>query len=823
MDESIMKASTFTNIAVKTVGFLGFHSTGRGMGSSLSTAALATKPKEWPERKSENKDACNDVVTNGIFDILHQPGIYVDSITFASLLHECINVKSLIYGKLVHAHMIRTGVYPGIFLQNNLVNMYAKSGCVLDARKVFDRMPERSLVTWTGMIAGYAQNGYSKEAICVFCQMQRAGRESNHFTFSSVLQACASLADVENGKQVHAQVVKTGFECNVFAGSALLDMYCKCGFMEHARALFDKMPKKDVVSWTAMITGYAQNQQDEEALKVFSEMQWAGMKPNQFTFASVVGVCATLAALDQGKEVHAYVIKTGFESDVCVGSILTDMYAKCGHIGEALKLFDKMPNRDMISWTATIGAYAQNGCANEALELFCEMLRTGVKPNQYTFASVFMACASIAALQHGRQFHVHVIKMVFDLDIFVGSALVDMYAKCGSIADACHMFQKIPTPNVVSWNSMIAGYAQHGHSKEALQLFERMQVAGTKPNHITFVAVLSACSHVGLVDEGRQYFDSMSRKFGITPSIKHYACMVDLLSRAGRLEEAEDLINKMPFEPDSVIWRGILGGCRLHGNMELGKQAAESLIAAEPHNSATYVLLSNIYASAGMWDDVKKVRQMMKDRGVKKETGYSWIEIKNKVHAFIAGDRSHPQTEKIYAKLEQLTGQIRETGYAPDTNFVLHDVEKEQKELFLCYHSEKLAIAFGLISAPHLTAIRVIKNLRMSAAQTPASLLFSGSVSIEIISCRYECIRISFSNPQKLGAMEIKAEQSFESTIRRATPLGSLHRALQRSHIIGYLWPSMIIQQSVRRGTIVGVDLRPPRQAPVDFIVVDNK
>lgn len=314
------------------------HTKFRGFGVGFNSADT-TKPEKWLQQKGQGNGQCN------IFGILHEPGNFFDSFSYARLLQHCINAKSLAFGKLSHAHMITTGFQPGIFIKTNLINLYGKAGCVLDARNVFDNMPERNWVTWTAIISVYSQKGYSNEALGIFREMQRAGRRPDQFTFGSVLRACSELAVVETGEQVHTHVVKSGFEGDIYAGSALVDMYLKCGIMDDARKVFDRMQKKDVVLWTALITGYALNQLGLKALNAFCQMQSTGLKGNEFTFASVVGVCSSLAALDQGKEVHGHIIKNGFESEVCVGSVLIDMYGKCGHMDDALKLFEKMPDR----------------------------------------------------------------------------------------------------------------------------------------------------------------------------------------------------------------------------------------------------------------------------------------------------------------------------------------------------------------------------------------------------------------------------------------------------------------------------------------------
>lgn len=299
----------------------------------------------------------------------------------------------------------------------------------------------------------------------------------------------------------------------------------------------------------------------------------------------------------------------------------------------------------------------------------------GIEPDEYTFTSILSTCASLASLEQGKQIHAHVVKNMFGSDVFVGSALVDMYAKCGSIDDAQKVFYEMPDQNVVSWNTIIVGCARHGCVKMAQDFFHQMQRAGIKPDHVTFVGILSVCSHAGLVDEGFDYFDYMTNYCRIAPRLEHYTCIIDLLGRAGRLDEAEYLITKAPFEPNALVWRTLLGACRTHGNIDLGRLAAENLLKLEPQDAMTYVLLSNIYAAAGRWDDVSNLREIMKYRGVKKEPGCSWIEVRNKVHVFVVGDRSHPETEAIYQKLDELISQMREAGYVPNTKFVLQDTE----------------------------------------------------------------------------------------------------------------------------------------------------
>eukprot|EP01018_Ginkgo_biloba_P021393 Gb_16101 [translate_table: standard] len=672
--------------------------------------ATSTLKGEVDANNSSLKDVrrlCEQGRLKEALRVFHRMKQSLDNSTYVSLLRGCTRKKSLSDGKRVLAHINERGFMPDKLLRNTIVNMYAKCGSLGDARIVFNQMPERDVFSWTVMIAAYAKQGFAKEASTLFHQMQRAGIQPNQFTFASVLSACA---DLEAVKDVHEKISRSGFQSDAFVGSALVDMYGKYGSIEDARNAFDKIPQRDLVLWNAMIAAYSRLEHSEEAFTLLSQMQRTGIQPDQYTFASVLPACAILAVL---KDVHEQIIRSGFQSDVFLGSALVDMYAKCGSIENARHVFDKMPQRDVVSWNAMISAYASQGPSQEALKLFYQMQRTSIQPNQFTFASVLPACANLAALEQGMEIHKEIIRSGILCDIVVESAVLDMYAKCGNIEKARNLFHKMPQRNAVSWTSMIAGYAMHGRPKEALKLFEQMQHSGINPNHVTLVCVLSACCHAGLVDKGQHYFDCMSQYYHITPTMEHYGCMVDLLGRAGRLDEAQEFINKMPIKPDASVWGCLLGACRIHNNLELGERVAEHIFELDPTNSGPYVLLSNMYAAVGRWDDIEKVRNMMKDRKVVKTPGCSWIEVNKQVHAFLVGDRSHPQTERIYAKLERLSRQMKAAGYVPNTRFVLNDVEEEQKQQILCYHSEKLAIAFGLISTTPGTTIRVIKNLRM--------------------------------------------------------------------------------------------------------------
>jgi pentatricopeptide repeat protein len=674
---------------------------------------------------------CEESLT--LYYQMQHAGVNPDNFTYSFVLKACGSLSDLQEGREIHHQILKSGDESNVFVGTALIDMYAKCGRVELARQLFDKMSMRNVVTWSAMIAGYAQNERGNETLALFREMQVAGVVPNSVTMVSVVSMCASLAGMRQAKWVHGYVIRGGFDSDLSVGNALLDMYAKCGSTEIAHHLFDKMSERDVVSWSVMIVRHAQNGNANEALKLFWQMHLAGMKPDSVTMASVIPACANLGALQHGEAIHSYIIRSGFEWDVSVGNALIDMYAKCGRIETACQYFDKMFKKDVVSWTSMIGGFSQNGYANKAIALFCQMPLTGVRPNSVTLVSVLPACAHLSALEQGRWIHAYAIRNGLECDVSVGNALVDMYAKCGSVETARLLFDKLHNRDVVSWNTMITGYGMHGYGEDALALFNQMQRTEMKPDYVTFIGVLSACRHAGLVDEGRQYFNYINQDYGITPKMEHYACMVDLLGRAGCLDEAHDFIKRMPVEPSASVWGALLLACRIHRNIKLAECASKHLIELEPNNSGNYVLLSNIYAAAGRWDDVTKMRTMLKNRRVKKGPGCSWIEIKNKVHAFFVGYRSHPQLEKISAMLESLTLQIKAAGYTPETDFVLHDVEEEEKEYILCGHSEKLALAFGLFNTYPGTPIRISKNLRVCGDCHSAIKFISNIVGREII------------------------------------------------------------------------------------------
>ncbi|KAJ4715635.1 Pentatricopeptide repeat [Melia azedarach] len=749
---------------------------------------------------------------------------------YAHLLQTSFKSRNPFVGKLVHALLVKSGLQLSVFLKNNLMNFYAKTGSIFDAKKVFDEMPvktvyswntilsayakqdrldlahavfdmmpNRDSVSWTTIIVRYKEIGRFENAIRMFLEMVKDRVSPTQFTITSVLASCTAIGDLSAGKKVHSFVVKLGLTGCVNVANSLLNMYAKTGDQTMAKAVFDgmglknvsswnvvismhinsgrfdlarsqfdQMSVRDVVTWNSMITGYNQNGYDVEALDMFGDMlKDSSLKLDKFTLASVLSACANLEKLEHGKQIHAYIIRTEFNATGAVGNALISCYAKAGgveiaqkivdhsgisyldviaftalldgyiklgDIGPARRIFDSLRDRDVVAWTAMLVGYEQNGLNKDAVELFRSMVREGPKPNNYTLAAMLSVSSSLASLDHGKQIHASAVRSGEASSLSVSNALITMYSRAGNINVARRVFNLIHWHReTVSWTSMIVALAQHGLGEEAIRLFERMLALGIKPDHITHVGVLSACTHRGLVDQGRNYYNMMKNVHRIEPTRSHYACMVDLFGRAGLLQEAYDFIENMPIEPDVVAWGSLLSSCRVYKNLELGKIAAEKLLLIEPGNSGAYSALSNLYSSCGKWEEAAMIRKSMKYGGVKKTQGFSWVQIQNKIHVFGVEDGGHPQKDAIYKMMAKIWEEIKKMGFVPDTESVLHDLEEEVKEQILRHHSEKLAIAFALISTPENTTLRIMKNLRVCNDCHSAIKFISKLVGREII------------------------------------------------------------------------------------------
>ncbi|XAR67764.1 hypothetical protein NMG60_11002656 [Bertholletia excelsa] len=513
--------------------------------------------------------------------------------------------------------------------------------------------------------------------------------------------SCVRKKAAMEGAACHGQIVRFGLQVDVLTSNMLINMYSKCGFVDSARKVFNEMTIRSIVSWNTMIGTYIQNGAGEVAFDLFRQMQRQGTHFSEFTVSSILCACAAKSDVFVCKQLHSFSLKVALDLNVFVGTGLLDVYAKNGFLDDAYQVFGQMPERSSVTWTSMIVGYVQHERYDEALVLFHRTQILGLGNNPFIMSSALSACAGLAALIEGKQIQAVVYKSGFDSNIFVASTLIDMYAKCGAIKEAYFVFSNVEGKNVVSWNAMICGFSRHACSLEAMILFEKMQQMGLCPNELTYISMLSVCGHMGFVEQGQKYFGMMLKKHNLSPNVIHYSCMVDVLGRAGLVHEAKDLIDNMPFDATASMWGSLLASCKIHGNIELAEVAATHLFEIEPDNAGNHLLLSNL------------ARNILRESDVKKERGKSWIEVKDKVHEFVAGESTHPRIAEIYSGLEQMIEEMKKLNYRIESEQELHDVEENRKQELLRYHSEKLALIFGLISLPPCAPIRIMKNLRI--------------------------------------------------------------------------------------------------------------
>ncbi|KAI3688080.1 hypothetical protein L1987_81787 [Smallanthus sonchifolius] len=637
--------------------------------------------------------------------------INVSKYTYASMLSICARTGGLELGKVIHGLIILSGVGVDAFLTNPLVAMYSKCGRVDQARVVFDKCDGLDDVSWNSMIAGYVKAGLHNEMLQILVKMHQRGVKFSSYVLGSVLNACCTSFNFSLawGKLLHTCSVKLGWDLDVIVGTALLDMYAKTGDLNDAILVFNLLRVKNVVMYNAMIAGMLRGEDvDDELVKkslnLFINMQRHGLRPSEFTFSTMIKACIAFQDLEYGKQIHAHVIKNNLQSDEYIGSVLVEFYSLWSLMNDVLTCFDSTNKQDIVIWTSVIAGHAQNSEYERALMFFCELLSFGLKPDEFVISTVLSACANLGGVRSGEQIQSYSVKTGIMKSSVVVNSLIYMYAKSGDIDSANRMFEVADKFDVVSWSVMICSAAYHGCAKEALTVFDLMINGGIGPNDVAFLGVLTACSHGGLVVEGFRRYETMKRDYGITPTEKHCACIVDLYGRAGRLSAAESFIINSGFSHAPVMWRSLLSSCRIHKNTEIGKRVAERLIKLEPQASSSYVLLYNIYNDAGMETQATKVRDLMTNRRIKKEPGLSWIEVGNRVHSFLVGDKSHPQSEKIYEKLDDVLEKIKKIGYVDGKN---------TNGLTVNHHSEKLAVVLGLISLPLSAPVRVMKNLRV--------------------------------------------------------------------------------------------------------------
>lgn len=655
--------------------------------------------------------------------LVKEGDVKLESSSYVPLLQNCIDKSSVSAAESIHAHIIKTGFYQEPFLVTFLINVYAKCRRMESAQKVFGDLPKRNVVSWTSLMSGYTHNQQPLLAVGAFKKMLEAGGYPTAYTLGIVLNACSYLSNIDLGKQIHGYIIKYRIEGDSSTGNALCSLYAKCGSLSMAIKVFNLIKVKNVISWTAIISACGDNGDSAMGMDMFAQMIDEGVEPNEITLTSVLSLCCTMQALGMGSQVHSMSIKLGYESDLHVRNSIMYLYLKNGCISEAKKVFDGINKVNLVTWNAMIAGHAEmtslaeDGLSasfwgTEALKIFGRMNKSGMKSDMYTLSSVLTVCSSLVVLEQGEQVHAQSIKTGFLSDVVLGTALVNMYNKCGSINGATKAFVEMSKRTLISWTSMITAFAQHARSQQALHLFEDMRFVGARPNKITFVGILSACSQAGMVDEALAYYDMMRNKYKINPVMDHHACLIDMFVRLGRIEEAFDFIKKNNLTPNELVWSILIAGCRSQGKPELGFYAAEQLLELKPRDSETCHLLLNLYISAGRWKGVSRLRKMMREEKVEKLNDWSWITIRNKVYSFKNGGKKS-RSNDVTNLLDDLLDRARPLEYEVGTNPQMVDEETEETMVQPSHHSEKLAVAFGLLNTSNATQIRVVKNISM--------------------------------------------------------------------------------------------------------------
>ncbi|CAI8604415.1 unnamed protein product [Vicia faba] len=635
----------------------------------------------------------------GAFEIyvkMVEAGVYPNEFTYVKLLGAVSSFRGLVYGKMLHAQLIVFGAEMNLLLKTALVDMYSKCRGMEDVIKVSNLTPDYDVCLWTTIISGFNQNLQVREAVTAFLDMELSGIRPNNFTYSSLLNGSASILSLHLGEQFHLRVIVIGLEDDLYVGNALVDMYMKCSrSTTNAVKAFRRIALPNVISWTSLIAGFVENGFEEESFQLFAEMQAAGVQPNSFTLTTILGACSKMRSVAPTMMLHGHIIKAKADIDIVVGNALVDAYAGGGMTEEAWSVIGMMKHRDAITYTCLSTRLNQKGDHGMALKVFTHMCNDGIKMDEFSLASFLSAAAGLGTMEAGKQLHCYSVKSGFQRYNSVSNSLVHLYSKCGSVHDAYRAFKDINEPDAFSWNGLISGLASNGYVTHALSAFDDMRLAGVKPDAITLLSLISACSHGSLLDLGLEYFYSMEKVYQITPKLDHFVCLVDLLGRGGRLEEAMGVIETMPFKQDSLICKTLLNACSIHGNVALGEDMARRCLEHDPSDPAIYLLLANVYDNAGLSDFGEKTRRLMRERGLRRSPGQCWMEIRSRVHHFSAGEKIN---DEINEKLEFLTTELRNRGYQYQEN--------EDK----IYHSEQLAVAYGVLNVPTMVPIRIYKN-----------------------------------------------------------------------------------------------------------------
>ncbi|KAF5196359.1 Pentatricopeptide repeat-containing protein [Thalictrum thalictroides] len=581
-------------------------------------------------------NGCYSVALDWFLKLISSSGLRPNSVSVITVLPVCGELGEEETTSGIHVYVVKAGLASHLTVCNALVDAYSKCG-KLDASKLaFDEMVEKNVVSWNVIIAGFAHKGHARCALNMFRSMLTEREKPDSVTLTSLLPSLVELELFDMGKEIHAYSIRRDMASDVFVANSLIDMYAKSGCVGEASTVFYKMDCRTVVSWNAMIANFAQNRLEVEAIRLIAELQVHGLKVNSVTFTNVLPACARIGCIRQGKEIHAMSIRIGFAFDLFVSNALTDMYAKCGSLTFARNVFD-ISVRDEVSYNILVDGYSQSERCSESVKLFSEMRKIGLKHDPVSFMGVLSACANLSAIKQGKEIHGLLVRRLLYSHLFIANSLLDLYTKCGHLGFARRVFEQTFEKDVASWNTMILGYGMQGEWDVAIDLFDAMRDDNVKYDSVSYVAILSVCSHGGLVDKGVKYFEEMLAR-DLKPTCTHYACMVDLLGRAGFLEKAAEFVRGLTIEPDANVWGALLGACRLHGNIKLGRWAAEHLFELKPEHSGYYILLSNMYADAGEWDEANKIRTLMKSRGTKKNPACSWLEMHDNIQAFVVGE-----------------------------------------------------------------------------------------------------------------------------------------------------------------------------------------
>ncbi|KAH7436790.1 hypothetical protein KP509_05G036100 [Ceratopteris richardii] len=656
------------------------------------------------------------------FDKVNTAGIAVDQVTLLCCLNACCNVENLKEGHATYAAIMKHGLERELVLGNASIDMYTKCGALMEAKHVLDHMFVRDVISWTTLIAGYVENGCGEEALKCLKNMKHDGVSPNAATLVCSLKACSSTRSIDMGRKIQADIPETLYRSDPTIGNTLVDMFAKCGSLMEALQIFNELPKRTIVSWNALIAGYVEHGHGNDALNCFDQMQLDCMSPDASTLNCSLKACGLIRSSIKSQVVHSEIVKKGLEQSYLIGNTLVDVYVKCNLLADGRYVFDRQKVRNVISWTALISGYADRGVSRDALDCLEEMEVDGVVPNAVTMTCSLKACSNIGAIDVGQALHAQTVKRgilytdysdrfskigdkafheLATEQLQLENALVDMYGKCGNVLDAHDVFGSMPMHDLVSWNALITGYSRQGHAEIVFELFDGMAEEAVHPDEITFLSILSVCSHAGLVQKARSYFKAMT-EYNLSPKSEHYNCVIDLLGRAGQILEATEMLERMPYQPTIFAWCSMLGACRKWGNVKLGQHAFECVLRLDSQHAAAFMLMFSIYVDACMWEEAKKVEEALQ---ALKQPGQSLVDIFGVVHTFCEEDVDNMRHKELHAKLREVYLEMEKR----DSTNVLTKTSNSIN--CSCKHSERLALVYGLLNTSERSQIHIVKNV----------------------------------------------------------------------------------------------------------------